>query len=116
VAHIAARRGPLPPNFNRWEWADQDGWTAAHEAAEKGRLPPDFDRWELTDSKGWTVAQLAYELGYLPDDFPFYGLFKPDGDQRYVAGGPSMHIVVNRFKGKDKYRGMSNFHNANVFL
>ena len=54
-----AREGTLPPDFDRWEIADDTGWTAAHEAASEGHLPPDFDRWGLSDDTGWTVADVV---------------------------------------------------------
>jgi hypothetical protein len=50
VAHTAAGNGCLPPDFNKWELTDKNGWTVAYAAFLHKRLPPDFDKWELTKS------------------------------------------------------------------
>ena len=50
-----ARDGTLPPDFDQWDLADEQGWSVAHEAAAAQHLPPDFDRWELADMDGYTV-------------------------------------------------------------
>ena len=54
-----AREGTLPTDFDRWEIADDIGWTVAHEAASQYHLPPDFDRWGLADDTGWTIADVV---------------------------------------------------------
>ncbi len=69
VAHVAARRGDLPPDFDRWTLADDDGVTVAHVAANSGNLPSDFDRWDLADNHGWTVGQEAKRAGTLAPGF-----------------------------------------------
>ena len=39
------------------------------EMAAKGELPPDFDQWRLADENGRTVAHVAAESGHLPKGF-----------------------------------------------
>jgi len=70
----AASWGQLPPDFDRWDLADNDGRTVAHEAAQHGHLPPDFDRWDLADNDGYTVAHVAAESGHLPSGFDRWDL------------------------------------------
>ncbi len=61
--------GRLPDGFSYWETCDlEDGHTVAHVAARRGDLPADFDRWDLADDDGWTVAQEAARSGTLSDD------------------------------------------------
>ena len=69
VAHVAAERGPMPPDFDRWELSDTYGWTVAHVAATHGHLPPGFDRWAIRDKFGRTVAREAMLRGQLPAGF-----------------------------------------------
>jgi len=38
VAHVAARYGCLPADFDQWDLADEDGQTVAHVAAAWGHL------------------------------------------------------------------------------
>jgi hypothetical protein len=64
-----AKQGTLPPDFDQWELAGENGWTVAHSAAEYGHLPKAFDRWNLAVCNGWTVAHEAARKGTLPDDF-----------------------------------------------
>jgi len=59
VAHVAARNGHLPVDFNQWDLAEKNGYTVAHIAAEYGYLPTNFDQWDLADKSGWTVAHIA---------------------------------------------------------
>ena len=54
-----AREGTLPPDFDRWEIADEWGISVAHVAAKHGNLPPDFDQWDLKDRFGQFVAHIA---------------------------------------------------------
>ncbi|MDR2574345.1 MAG: ankyrin repeat domain-containing protein, partial [Desulfovibrio sp.] len=79
VAHVAARHGHLPPDFDSWGIAKPSGWTVAHEAAEHGHLPPGFSRWELADCDGWTVAHAAAFKGGLPPDFDQWELIAENG-------------------------------------
>jgi len=58
VAHIAARYGRLPLDFNQWDLADKSGWSVAHEAAWYDKLPAGFDQWELADKSGLTVRDV----------------------------------------------------------
>jgi hypothetical protein len=37
--HAAARGGHLPEEFDKWDIADNSGWTVAHDAAAEGKLP-----------------------------------------------------------------------------
>jgi hypothetical protein len=69
----------LPSTFNRWEIADEDGWTVAHEAAKYERLPVDFSQWGLADDSGWTVAHMATLWGALPESFDQWGLANSRG-------------------------------------
>jgi hypothetical protein len=52
------RNGALPPEFNRWDLVDFDGYTVAHTAAEHGHLPPDFPHMDWADSDGLTVGEV----------------------------------------------------------
>ena len=54
-----AAKGQLPPDFDQWKLAGDNGKTVAHEAAESGHLPEGFDYWDLADKLGWTVAHAA---------------------------------------------------------
>lgn len=57
----------LPDGFSYWEICDlEDGHTVAHVAARRGDLPHDFDRWELADDDGWTVRDEAVRAGMPP--------------------------------------------------
>lgn len=62
----AARKGKLPPDFDRWDLADKDGWTVAHITAQKHQLPLGFNRWRLVDIAGRSVAQVAEDKNKLP--------------------------------------------------
>ncbi len=67
--YVMTPHGRLPAGFSYWEICDlEDGYTVAHVAARRGDLPPDFDRWGLADDDGWTVAQEAARAGTLPAD------------------------------------------------
>jgi hypothetical protein len=107
VAHIAARNGHLPKDFNRWEiadkrgttiahevirqtkkvpkgltcWemADETGWTVAHEVAFSAKLPRSFTRWDLADNTGWTVAHAVAEQRAMPKRFNQWALADQDG-------------------------------------
>jgi hypothetical protein len=68
-AFEAAAEGTLPPDFQHWDWKDDDGRTIAHAAAEHGYLPAGFDNWDWQDEYGQTVAHAAAEHGHLPLDF-----------------------------------------------
>jgi hypothetical protein len=73
-----AKWGRLPTGFDRWDLADNDGWTVAHEAVQWGHLPEGFDRWDLADNDGWTVAHAAAYMGNLPADFDRWDLLKKE--------------------------------------
>lgn len=59
----------LPEGFNRWDIADEDGWSLAHEYVCYRELPAGFSQWELSDLNGRTVAHVAAEYGGLLEDF-----------------------------------------------
>jgi ATP-dependent Lon protease len=52
-----AREGTLPPDFDQWSLADEDGWTVAHEAIKYRNLPTGFNRWDLLEKKGSPLAR-----------------------------------------------------------
>ena len=88
-----AREGTLPPDFDRWEIADDTGRTAAHVAASYGHLPAGFDRWQIAGKKGWTVAHEAAYFDHLPLDFgqwdlmdDYFGLTVADVVQKRIDG------------------------------
>jgi len=91
VAHVAAWRRHLPPDFDHWEWATNLGWIVAHVAAVKGHLPPDFDRWELADQYVWSVAHEAAKHGHLPPDVPAWVWDLADADGDTVADVAEMY-------------------------
>jgi hypothetical protein len=65
VAHVAASKGHLPEGFNQWSLAcELSGHTVAHAAARRGRLPVGFRRWALADKRGWTVAHELAMAGW----------------------------------------------------
>jgi hypothetical protein len=66
----AAANGELPPGFDMWGLAMNDGWTVAHVAANQGTLPKEFDKWFLLDNDGCSVAHHAALRGHLPEDVP----------------------------------------------
>lgn len=75
-----AKGGTLPPDFNMWDLADNDGWSVAHVAAGKNTPPPDFNQWGVVDKNGWAVAHQAAVWGNLPHDFNQWDL-KDRNDQ-----------------------------------
>lgn len=79
VAHEAAQYGHLPPGFDQWGLANKDGWTVAHVAALFDRVPPGFDQWELANKDGRTVAHVAAQYGHLPPGFDQWALADKDG-------------------------------------
>jgi hypothetical protein len=83
VAHVAAKHGLLPANFDQWDMAITEqrhrSRTVAHIAAENGTLPDGFDRWELATDTGWTVAHEATFYGGLPADFDRWELANNKG-------------------------------------
>ena len=90
VARIAAERGDLPADFNRWDLLDEtSGWTVAHLAAANGTLPKDFTDWELRDNINTTVAHVAAKYGNLPADFNQWRL--TDGCGSTVAYEAAVH-------------------------
>lgn len=46
----------LTNDFYGWHLVDSKGLTVAHIAASKGALPDDFDKWEIKDVYGTTVG------------------------------------------------------------
>jgi hypothetical protein len=70
---VEARAGVLPHDFNKWDMANEDGWTVAHWAALCG-FPVNFDQWDLADKNGRTVAHVAALYETLPVNFDQWGL------------------------------------------
>lgn len=83
LAHLAARNGRLPEDFDQWDIRDRYGRTVAHEAALAGTLPAFFDQWEMvgpTPVYGWcSVAHAAAWSGHLPEKFDRWELATEDG-------------------------------------
>lgn len=82
LAHIAAERGNLPEDFDKWDLRDCKNKTVAHMAAEHGNIPEGFD-WEryglMRDIEGRTVYHCAAEGGCLPGWFNEWHLEDEDG-------------------------------------
>jgi hypothetical protein len=60
VAHLAAKLGCLPKDYDDWELCGQfnNGETVAHVAAAQGCLPEGFDKWDLKNGLGQTVRTI----------------------------------------------------------
>lgn len=63
-AHVAARDGELPPDFDQWDLRDAEGRAVAHIAAAYGNLPTEFSAWDLRDANGASVAHYAASEGH----------------------------------------------------
>ncbi len=82
LAHLAAKHGNLPEDFNKWDLRDYKSKTVAHMAAEHGNIPEGFD-WKryglMCDIEGRTVYHSAAEGGCLPEWFDEWHLEDEDG-------------------------------------
>ena len=92
-----ARDGTLPTDFDRWDLADEQGWSVAHEAAHCNNLPRGFDQWDLADYRGWTVAHEAAAHGGLPKDFT--------GGHWQDRKGTTVYGVVSNRRWREKFWG-----------
>ncbi len=81
VAHVAAEHGNIPKDFDwerHGLMRDNEGRTVYHSAAEGGCLPEWFDRWEIADEDGFTVAHFVAYHNNIPGNFDWerYGMMR----------------------------------------